>query len=137
MKLVYLFIFGLLILTACQSEKKQNILDKQTYKEVLKEIILSNTVQQDFKNIDSLPKNLIALIYKKYNIDSLKLQRTTNYYTSHPEELMTIYDEIYKELKQVSDSLEKLHPDKKPKTDKISIPEKGILKKLQKKIKNK
>jgi len=124
-----LFLILLSVLTNCSQKKSENILDKETYKNVLKEIIFVNIIQQDIQKNDSLKKNLLGLVYKKHHIDSIKFKRTTDYYSKHPGELAKIYDEIYLEIKKVSDSLEELSP-KKPKTDKIKIPVKDFDKKI-------
>ena len=121
-----LFLILLSLLGGCKQTESKNILDKQTYKNVLKEIIFVNIIQQEIQQNDSLKKNLISLVYQKHHIDSIQFRRTTDYYSKHPEQLAKIYDEIYLEIKKVSDSLEELSP-KKPKTDKIKIP-KNILK---------
>jgi len=126
-----LFLILLSVLTNCNQKKSENILDKETYKNVLKEIIFVNILQQEIQQNDSLKKNLLGLVYQKYHIDSIQFNRTTDYYGKHPEQLAKIYDEIYLEIKKVSDSLEELSP-KKPKTDKIKIPVKGFDKKIDK-----
>ena len=118
-KILVLVLFS--VSMACQQKQAEQIIDKNTYKSVLKEMILSNQVKQQTKNQDSLNNNWTLLIYKKYKIDSLKLKNTTNYYSNHPEELEKIYEEIYNDLKATSDSLEKLRPNSLPTTDKIKI----------------
>ncbi len=111
----------------CQAEKKKStVLDRNTYKKVLKELILTNVVKQQLEKEDTTAKYLLYLVYKKYHIDSLKLKESTDYYSNHPEILAEIYKEIYEDLKQKSDSLQKLSPPKKPKTDKINISKKAL-----------
>jgi len=123
-----LFLILLSLLGGCKQTKSENILDKETYKNVLKEIIFANLIKQNIiKDKDSIDQNLMEMVYKKYHIDSLKFKKTTDYYSAHPEKLTKIYTQIYNEIKQVSDSLENITPKKEPKTDKIKIP-KSVLK---------
>ena len=131
-KILYLFL--ILILFSCKGKKNKDILDQKTYKSVLKEILLTNIVKQDHKKIDSLNYNLIGLVYKKYKIDSLKLENTTEYYSRHPKKLTKIYQEIYQEIKKTSDSIEQLTPHQIPKTDAIKIDKSRL---NQRKIKKK
>jgi hypothetical protein len=102
--LILIFIF---LLMACQNKSEQPTIDKLTYKNILKETLLTHTVTQELHK-DSLKKNLLSLVYKKYGVDSLQLSQTTDYYSQHPDELQHIYQEIYNELKHISDSLENL-----------------------------
>jgi len=126
-----LFLILLSFFAGCKQKTTENILDRETYKSVLKEIIFVNLIQQETQQNDSLKKNLLGLVYQKHHIDSMQFKRTTDYYSKHPGELAKIYDEIYREIKKVSDSLEELSP-QKPKTDKIKIPiKKGFGKKIK------
>ena len=115
-------------------KKSPEIIDRHIYKQVLKEIILANLIEQKFNKNDSLKKNIKLLVYKKYNIDSTSLKKTTDYYSQHPDKLHKIYSEIYSEFKQKSDSLEKIAPHSIPKNDQIKIEKKQLdLKNIKKK----
>ena len=115
-----MILFAVLLFGSCH-KKTSEIIDRHTYKQVLKEIILANMVEQKFNKNDSLKGNIKLLVYKKYNIDSTLLKKTTDYYSQHPDKLHKIYSEIYSEFKQKSDSLEKIVPHLKPKNDQIKI----------------
>ncbi len=117
-----LFVVFILFVWGCQKNDEKNIIDRHTYKNILKEIILTNIVTKELKIHDSLDKNWLSIVYQKYNIDSLKLAKTTTYYSQHPDELYKIYSEIYLDLKQTSDSLEKIQPKPKALNEKIQIP---------------
>jgi hypothetical protein len=117
--LKYSFIL-FLFLTACQNQSNKPPIDQNTYKSILKEMILTHIVSQEIKN-DSVEKPLRHLVYKKYHVDSLTVQQTTAYYSQHPEALLKIYEEIYQELKQISDSLEKEKPISKPDSQKTGV----------------
>jgi len=134
-KLIVIFILSGIF--SCQNNKvSSEILDQKTYKEVLKEIILSNIARQQINANDSISPDLLSLIYKKYHIDSLQLKKTTDYYSNKPEILEKIYAEIEIEFKKQSDRIEKFKPkQQKTQTDSIKIlKEKINLKSL---IKNK
>lgn len=118
-KLIFIF-FSILLFSACQ-KKPENLIPRQTYKQVLKELILADLVKEKYPKKDSLDNSIIRSVYKKYNVDSLSLKKTTDYYSNHPGELAKIYAEIHDEFKKKADSLEKLVPKEKPKTDKIKL----------------
>ncbi len=132
MKKFIMIFFAVLLFGSCH-KKTSKILDRNTYKQVLKDIILANMMEQKFNKNDSLKRNIKLLVYKKYNIDSTLLKMTTDYYSQHPDELHKIYSEIYSEFKQKSDSLEKIAPHLKPKNDQIKIDKKQLDLKIIKK----
>ena len=130
----FIMIFSVILLFGSCHKKSSKIIDRHTYKQVLKEIILANLIEQKFNKNDSLKKNIKLLVYKKYNIDSISLKRTTDYYSRYPDKLHKIYSEIYNEFKQKSDSLEKIAPHSKPKNDQIKIDKNQLnLKNIKKK----
>jgi len=117
----------ILLLSSCKNDKKQGVLDEKTYKNVLKELILTNVVRQQLEKKDTTAKYLISLVYKKYNVDSIQLKESTDYYSNHPEILAAIYKEIHQELKEKADSLNLINPNKKAlKTDKITISKEAL-----------
>jgi len=101
----FLLLLFFIFISCSGSPKEKNVLEPETYKNILKEIILANALSNNNeKNTSS--KKYMNLVYKKYNIDSISLKKTTDYYTNHPEILEKIYEEIEIELKQKLDSLE-------------------------------
>lgn len=127
---LYLFLMLAWFLFACQGKARpEGILDKNTFKSVLKEVVLANMLNEQQVVKDSFDSKPLELIYKKYQLDSLSLQKNMDYYTQHPEILEEIYKEIKKEFKQKVDSLGKKNPQKndtlnkkKLKNPKFSIP---------------
>ena len=120
----------MIAVSACKDESAstEDVLDKDTYKAVLKEIILANSVAQQLKKKDTLiEKQIFGLVYKKYGIDSLTLKKTTDYYSKKPEILEEIYKEIKEEMEKKKDSLQKLVAPVKLKTDSVKLP-KNLLK---------
>ncbi len=133
MKKFILAFISLFLLWACH-KKPEKIMDRQTYKQVLRDLILADLVSQNLRKNDSLKKQVRILVYKKYGVDSLMLKKTTDYYSSHPQQLTKIYAEIHTEFKRKADSLEKLAPHSKPKNDQIKMDKTKInLKNVRKK----
>jgi len=112
-----------MMLGACNNRQDPDVIDRDTYKEILKEIILANTSIQQLKKKDSSANKLIGLIYKKYHVDSIQLKKTTDYYSGKPEILVEIYQEIKDEFSHKKDSLQKLVTHDKVITDSIRLPE--------------
>jgi len=102
---IFLLFISIYLISCSNSHKDNDVLEPATYKKILKEIILANALSNNNEKSDTSKKYMI-LVYKKYNIDSLILKKTTDYYTNHPEILEKIYEEIENELKQELDSLE-------------------------------
>ncbi len=133
MKKLTVYIFIASLFWSCH-KKPSKILDRNTYKQILKEMILANLIEQKINRNDSIMKEIKLLVYNKYNIDSTLLKKTTDYYSRYPDKLHKIYSEIYAEFKQKSDSLEKIIPQIKPKSDQIKIDKKKLhLKNINKK----
>ncbi len=132
MKKPYLLLL-LSLLIQCKPERPEGVLDEKTYQSVLKEIILVNQLKQTNEIKDKKAPDYLALVYKKYRIDSLQLKKTTDYYSEHPEILVRIYQKLEAEFKSVSDSLEPLKKQEKIKTDQIKLLKKKVdLKNLKK-----
>jgi len=131
-KLFYIIILSVLLLQACK-HKPEKLIPEPTYKQILKEIILAGLIQEKFPKKDSPKNDAIYLVYKKYGIDSLTLKKTTDYYSQHPEKLAVIYKDIYNDLKQKADSLNKLLPQQKHEKDKVIINKDFLFSKKHKK----
>ncbi|HEY5326215.1 MAG TPA: DUF4296 domain-containing protein, partial [Mucilaginibacter sp.] len=60
---------------------------------------------------DSLYKyglNRYLSVFKKYHTDSAQFKKSLKYYTTQPDELEAMYDQVLANLKQKTDSLNKL-----------------------------
>ncbi len=127
-----LFILILLFsLSACNDAKKpDDVLDRNTYKQVLKEVVMVNVIRNQKKVKDSFHFNLLQLVYNKYHLDSLSMKVNSDYYARHPEILKEIYKEIKNEYQFQLDSVEKtdsinrkhINIKSKKKFDSITIP---------------
>jgi hypothetical protein len=63
------------------------------------------------QNPDSLYKyglNRYLSVFKKYHTDSAQFKKSLKYYTTQPDELEAMYDQVLANLKQKTDSLNKL-----------------------------
>jgi hypothetical protein len=64
-------------------------------------------------------------VFKKYHTDSVQFRKSFKYYTAHPDLLQNIYEQVSKNIKQKTDSLNKVNAqqiakDTKRRTDSIS-----------------
>ncbi len=108
MKNIWL-IFILTGIFACQNNPNtKDILDKDTYKNIMKDLILAQKTKEVIKTKDTAFPDPIALVYKTYGIDSLKLKKSTDYYSKDPQFFEEIYTEILEELQHKKDSLSKI-----------------------------
>jgi len=130
MKKISYILLLIISLSACNNDKKvEGLIDKSTYKQVLKEIIMADMLRNQKRVKDSLNFNPLQLVYKKYKIDSLVLKKNADYYAKHPEILKNIYQEIKAEFQAQLDSVEKADSINRPikqkpkkKYDSITIP---------------
>ena len=93
------FNFFLLLVFSCQDsgliDKPENLIDELTMENIIYEAIMMD-VMSTFK-----PKNkkFIGIIgspylFLKYNIDSLQLARSNEYYTKNPKVMSKIYKKV-------------------------------------------
>ena len=130
MKKISYILLLIISLSACNNDKKvEGLIDKSTYKQILKEIIVADMLHNQKRIKDSLNFNLLQLVYKKYKIDSLDLKKNADYYAKHPEILEGIYQEIKAEFQAQLDSVEKMDSINRPvkqkpkkKFDSITMP---------------
>ncbi len=130
MKKISYILLLIISLSACRNDNKvEGLMDKSTYKQVLKEIIMADMLRNQKRVKDSLNFNPLQLVYKKYKIDSLGLKKNADYYAKHPEILTDIYQEIKAEFQAQLDSVEKADSINRPikqkpkkKFDSITIP---------------
>jgi len=105
----YWLLFILFALFACQNKQEpKNILDRTTYKNIMRDLILAQKTKEVIRTQDTTFPDPIALVYKTYGIDSIKLKKSTDYYAKNPKFFEEIYTEILKELQHKKDSLSKI-----------------------------
>jgi len=112
-----LFFSVLIFLAACSGNKTPNgILAQDEMANLLTDIhIIDGTMYNVMQQPDSLYKygtDKYQMVFRKYHTDSLQFKKSFRYYASHPEKLATIYEQITLNIKQKTDSVNKLNLDK-------------------------
>ena len=106
-------IFFMLFIFSCQDlvliEKPENLIDELTMENIIYEAIMMD-VMSTFK-----PKNkkFIGIIgspylFIKYNIDSIQLVRSNEYYTKNPKVMSKIYMKVLRRMERSKDSIDNI-----------------------------
>ena len=106
-------IFFMLIIFSCQDlvliEKPENLIDELTMENIIYEAIMMD-VMSTFK-----PKNkkFIGIVgspylFIKYNIDSIQLVRSNEYYTKNPKVMSKIYMKVLRRMERSKDSIDNI-----------------------------
>jgi len=111
-KYIAVFFSVSLFLLSCNKDKSANqIID---HSRMVKLLIDIHTVDGRMYNRvvpDSMYKygaGMYMAVFKKYKTDSVQFRKSFNYYTTQPEEMQAIYEEVLKNFKQKTDSLNKI-----------------------------
>jgi hypothetical protein len=125
-----LFFSVLIFLAACKGGKApEGIIKKEQMINLLTEVhIVDGSMYNVMQIPDSLYKhgtNIYLTLFKKYHTDSAQFRKSFKYYSTNPEMLRTIYEQITKNLKLKTDSVNKLSQiqidkDNKRRTDSLS-----------------
>ena len=118
-----LFFSVLIFLIACHGNKTPDgILDQEQMTNLLTDI---HVVDGSMYNVLQIPDSLYKygtdkylIVFKKYHTDSIQFKKSFKYYTTNPEKLATMYEQVAKNIKQKSDSLNKINLDKIAKDNK-------------------
>ena len=108
-----ILIFFVMLLFSCQDsaliEKPENLLDELTMENIIYEAIMMD-VMSTFK-----PKNKKFIdimgspyLFLKYNIDSLQLARSNEYYTKNPKVMSKIYKKVLMRMERNKDSIDNI-----------------------------
>ena len=106
-------IFFLLLILCCKDQtlvyKPKNLIDELTMENIIYEAIMMD-VMSTFK-----PKNkkFIGIIgspylFIKYNIDSIQLVRSNEYYTKNPKVMSKIYMKVLRRMERSKDSIDNI-----------------------------
>ena len=106
-------IFFLLLILSCKDHslayKPKNLIDELTMENIIYEAIMMD-VMSTFK-----PKNkkFIGIVgspylFLKYNIDSLQLVKSNEYYTKNPKVMSKIYTKVLKRMQRNKDSIDNI-----------------------------
>lgn len=136
-----LFFSVLLFFAACKSDKTPSgIMEPEQMTSLLTQL---HIVDGSLYNVTQIPDSLYKYgtakyldVFKKFHTDSVQFKKSYKYYTSHPELLETIYEQITINLKTKSDSLNKLNlaqmaKDNKRRTDSLKKVNPAAFKKLK------
>ncbi len=105
---VLFFIIIIVLSGACTSntiyKKPDDLIAKKTMVNLLTDMYLANAASE-IKN-KKLEKNkpYMALVYKKYGVDSTQFQHSNLYYMSKMEEYEGIYEKVEKRLQKMLDT---------------------------------
>ena len=105
--------FFIMLVFSCQDpvliEKPENLLDELTMENIIYEAIMMD-VMSTFK-----PKNKKFIdimgspyLFLKYNIDSLQLARSNEYYTKNPKVMSKIYKKVLMRMERNKDSIDNI-----------------------------
>ena len=108
-----ILIFFVMLVFSCQDsalfEKPENLLDELTMENIIYEAIMMD-VMSTFK-----PKNKKFIdimgspyLFLKYNIDSLQLARSNEYYTKNPKVMSKIYKKVLMRMERNKDSIDNI-----------------------------
>ncbi|HEY4198779.1 MAG TPA: DUF4296 domain-containing protein [Mucilaginibacter sp.] len=108
-----LFFSVLIFLAACKSGPAPGeIIKKDRMVTLLTEI---HIVDGSMYNLMQVPDTLYKYgtgrymaVFKKYNTDSVQFRKSFKYYSARPDLMQSIYEQVSKNIKQKTDSLNKL-----------------------------
>ena len=110
---INILIFFLMLVFSCQDstliEKPENLLDELTMENIIYEAIMMD-VMSTFK-----PKNKKFIdvigspyLFLKYNIDSLQLAKSHEYYAKNPKIMSKIYKKVLRKMERSKDSIDNI-----------------------------
>ena len=112
-----LFFSVLILLAACSGNKTPDgIIAQDEMTNLLTDIhIVDGSMYNMMQGPDTLYKystDKYRYVFSKYHTDSVQFKKSFQYYSSHPEKLQVMYEQITINIKQKSDSVNKLNLDK-------------------------
>ena len=112
-KYITLFFSVTFLLSACKGVKAPGeVINHNRMISLLTELhIVDGGMFSVTQSPDSLYKygtDRYLALFKKYHTDSVQFKKSLKYYTTQPVELQAIYDQVLVNLKQKTDSLNKL-----------------------------
>lgn len=108
-KYISLFVLFVLLLSCNKDlvEKPDDLIDKNTMKNILYDITLLDAIK--YQNSETLYKNGInpkTYIYKKYKIDSIQFFKSNAYYVSDYREYKNMVEEVNNRFKKDKEAIE-------------------------------
>ncbi len=113
LKYITLFFSVSVFLSACKQNKAAvGVIDRGRMTSLLTDVHLVDgrlyLVKQEPDSLYKYGTGRYVALFKKYHTDSLQFKKSMQYYATQPLELQKIYDQIMLNLKQKTDSLNKL-----------------------------
>ena len=108
-----ILIFFIMLVFSCQDpaliEKPENLLDELTMENIIYEAIMMD-VMKTFKPKNKKFIDIIGspYLFLKYNIDSLQLARSNEYYTKNPKVMSKIYKKVLMRMERNKDSIDNI-----------------------------
>ena len=105
--------FFIMLVFSCQDpvliEKPENLLDELTMENIIYEAIMMD-VMSTFKPKNKKFIDIIGspYLFLKYNIDSLQLARSNEYYTKNPKVMSKIYKKVLMRMERNKDSIDNI-----------------------------
>ena len=111
-KYITLFFSASLFLLSCKGNKAPDgIINHKRMVDLLMEVhIMDGRMYSVRQEPDSLYKYGLGKYYevfKRFHTDTLQFRKSVQYYTTQPDEMQAMYDEILLKLKAKSDSINK------------------------------
>lgn len=101
MKRLILGFFVLIFVTSCQQDNiPEGIIDKEKMISVLTDVhVVDSYVSTAAYDSTTLPVNdYYKVVYRKYQIDSIQLQKSLRFYSRKPELLDTMYHQVLRRM---------------------------------------
>ncbi|HWZ14314.1 MAG TPA: DUF4296 domain-containing protein [Mucilaginibacter sp.] len=113
LKYITLFFSVSVFLSACSANKAPaNVISPNRMASLLTEVHLIDgrlyLVKQEPDSLYKYGTGRYVALFKKYHTDSVQFRKSMDYYAAQPLELQKMYDQIGLNLKQKTDSLNKL-----------------------------
>lgn len=128
MKQIFYILILVISFSSCQtverSEKPDNLIEEEKMVEVLTEVSLLNSARNFnkrlFENTGITPEEYI---YEKFDIDSLQLERSNNYYAENYDRYEEIYAEVKENLEKMKVKLDSIRDEETRVRDSITAAE--------------
>ena len=112
-KYIILFFLAMAFLTACKGDKtKEGIIDRATMTNLMTDvIIIDGTLYNVVQAPDTIYKygtGRYLALFKKYNTDSARFDKSFKYYATQPTDIQAIFDQVLLNIQKKTDSLNKI-----------------------------
>lgn len=101
----------LLIFFFSCTKTPKNIIPEDQMVAVLTDVHLANALASNYADLDTIKQRTstyLHAVYRRYQIDSAKFNRSLKYYSESPALLNEMYEQVEKDLKKKEDSIIKL-----------------------------